>query len=453
MSTDYKTLKPEEITVDQRLQVRKALDKPTVEKYKDLYIERGHFMPITVGQVQGTGPIYLVDGFHRHAAVSQLPGRSLDCFVKAFDSFDDMFEEALKANMQHGLSLTEDERRDGILKVIQRHPEESQRQLADRCGCGRTTIQRYQNQLAQVGQFERPETVKGKDGKVRPATVPRKYEKPAIVLPPEPTEEDFNEPADYQPLADSASVTPREVKCPCCRKTATIMEANDHHSTWEPDSESFNPDIGIYEKWYCSEDCMERYKRATNIKGFGVGEELPDYGEDDEDEEEEAPEPETDQEDTIVTCQHCGKTTTLKDALDYQKSGWQPVDVFGDVTDPNHWCCSEECLAAEMGEPAVKPEKKRRAEAKPEPEPEPEKEAPADPAALHVPKCPFSKFHHPRLAKVSNNGYRVACPECDKEGRIVRTYVDKSWRKAYQAWGRYDNETKTLEELLEKADY
>ena len=233
------------------------------------------------------------------------------------------------------------------------------------------------------------------------------------------------------------------------------MEANDHHSTWEPDSESFNPDIGIYEKWYCSEDCMERYKRATNIKGFGVGEELPDYGEDDEDEEEEAPEPETDQEETIVTCKHCGKTTTLKEARDYKKSGWQPVDVFGDVTDPNHWCCSEECLAAEMGEPVVKPEKKHRAETKPEPEPkpEPEREAPADPAALHVPKCPFSKFHHPTLAKVSNNGYRVRCPECDKEGRIVRTYVEKSWRKAYQAWGRYDTATITLEELLEKADF
>lgn len=433
MSTDYKTLKPEEITVDQRLQVRKALDNPTVEKYKDLYSERGHFMPITVGQVQGTGPIYLVDGFHRHAAVSQLPGQSLDCFVKAFDSFDDMFEEALKANMKHGLSLTEDERRDGILKVIQRHPDESLRQLADRCGCGKTTIQRYQNQLSQVGQFERPETVKGKDGKVRPATVTRKYEKPAIIAPPEPIGEDFTQPAD------AASVTPREVKCPCCGKTATIMEANDHHSTWEPDSESFNPDIGIYEKWYCSEDCMERYKRATNIKGFGVGEELPDYGEDDEDEEEEeAPEPETDQEDSIVTCQHCGKTTTLKDALDYLKSGWQPLDGVGNVSES--WCCSEECLNAEMG-------------VEPKPEPEPEKEAPADPAALHVPQCPFSKFHHPKLEKVSNNGYRVRCPECDKEGRIVRTYVEKSWRKAHQAWGRYDNETKTLEELLEKADY
>ena len=452
MATEHKKLKPEEIIVDQRLQVRKALDAPTVERYAALIGDGEHLPWIDCGRLKDDGPIYLIDGFHRYAAYAQHPTRELDCLVKTFDSFDDMFEFALMCNMKHGLTLTEEERRDAIQKVIQRHPEESQRQLAWRCGCSKSVIGKYQNQLATRGQFERPEKVVGIDGKARPTTVTRKYEKPAIIAPPEPTEEDSNEPADYQPLADSASVTPRTVKCPCCGKTATILEANDHHSTWEPDSESFNLELGIYEKWYCSEDCMERYKRATNIKGFGVGEELPDYGEDDEDEEEEeAPEPETDQEDTIVTCQHCGKTTTLKDALDYQKSGWQPADVLSDVT--QNWCCSEECLAAEMGEPAVKPEKKRRAEAKPEPEPEPEKEAPVDPAALHVPQCPFSKFHHPKLEKVSNNGYRVRCPECDKEGRIVRTYVEKSWRKAHQAWGRYDNETKTLEELLEESDY
>lgn len=425
MSTTYKTLKPEEITVDQRLQVRKALDNPTVEKYKDLYIERGHFMPITVGQVQGTGPIYLVDGFHRHAAVSQLPGRSLDCFVKAFDSFDDMFEEALKANMQHGLSLTEDERRDGILKVIQRHPEESQRQLADRCGCGRTTIQRYQNQLAQVGQFERPETVKGKDGKVRPTTVARNYEKPAIIAPPEPIKEDSEEPFDFQPREDEEAPQTKTPVHFCAGGCGTPI--------WEEMKNT--PDCSYVEqggRWFCSEECAKAYVE-NNVES--------------------EPDPEPDQDEIIVTCKHCGKTTTLKDALDYQKSGWQPVDVLGDVTDPNHWCCSEECLAAELGEPAVKPEKKRRAEAKPEQEPEPEKEAPADPAALHVPQCPFSKFHHPKLEKVSNNGYRVRCPECEKEGRRVGTFVQKSWKKAHESWGRYDNETKTLEELLEESDY
>lgn len=435
MATTYKLLKLEEITVDQGLQVRKALDAPTVERYAAMIGEGAKFPPLICGWVHEQGPIYLIDGFHRHAAYSQIPqlsGRAQDCFVKNYNSFDDMFEDALLCNMKHGLNLTEEERRDAIMKVIQRHPDESLRQLADRCGCSKSVISKYMNQLSTRGHLERPEKVKGKDGKEYPTTVTRKYEKPAIIAPPEPTGEDFTQPAD------AASVTPREVKCPCCGKTATIMEANDHHSTWEPDSESFNPDIGIYEKWYCSEDCMERYKRATNIKGFGVGEELPDYGEDDEDEEEEAPEPETDQEETIVTCQHCGKTTTLKDACDYQKSGWQPLDGVGNVSES--WCCSEECLNAEMG-------------VEPKPEPEPEKDIPLDRASLNIPKCPFSKFHRPKLQKVSNNGYRVKCPECEKEGRRVGTFVEKSWKKAYESWGRYDTATRTLEELLEESDY
>ena len=332
MTTTYKLLKLEEITVDQSLQVRKTLDAPTVERYAAQIGEGAKFPPLTCGWVKGEGPIYLIDGFHRHAAYSRLPqlsGRAQDCFVKTYDSFDDMFEDALQCNMKHGLNLTEEERRDAIIKVIQRHPEESQRQLADRCGCARSTIQKYQNQVAERGHLERPEKVTGKDGKEYPTTVTRKYEKPAIIQ--EPTAEDFDEPAD------SASVTPRTVKCPRCGKTATIMEANDHHSTWEPDSESFNPDIGIYEKWYCSEDCMERYKRATNIKGFGVGEELPDYGEDDEEDEAliTAQKPKT--------CRHfcaggCGTPIydELKDAPDstyfrLQKNGM------------TLWFCSEDC--------------------------------------------------------------------------------------------------------------
>lgn len=353
MSTTYKMLKLDEITVDQGLQVRKTLDEPTVERYTAMIGEGAKFPPLTCGWVHEQGPIYLIDGFHRHAAYSRLPqlsGRAQDCFVKNYDSFEDMFEDALLCNMKHGLTLTEEERRDAIVKVIQRHPEESQRQLADRCGCSKSVIGKYQNQLATRGQFERPETVKGKDGKVRPTTVARKAEKPAIIAPPEPTGEDSEEPFDFQPREDEEAPQPKTPVHFCAGGCGTPI--------WEEMKNT--PDCSYVEqggRWFCSEECAKAYLE-------------------------------------------------------------------------NH--------------------------VESEPEPEPEKEAPADPAALHVPQCPFSKFHHPKLEKVSNrdwNGYRVRCPECEKEGRIVRTYVDKSWRKAYQAWGRYDTATRTLEELLEESDY
>ena len=417
MSTTYKRLKLDEITIDQSLQVRKALDEPTVERYATLIGEGAKFPPLTCGWVHEQGPIYLIDGFHRAMAYSQLPqlaGRTQDCFVKDYNSFDDMFEDALLCNMKHGLTLTEEERRDAIMKVIQRHPAESLRQLADRCGCGKTTIQRYQNQLSQVGQFERPETVKGKDGKVRPTTVTRKYEKPAIIAPPKPIEEDIEEPFDFQPREDEETPQPKTPVHFCAGGCGTPI--------WEEMKTS--PDCSYVEqdgRWFCSEECAQAYM---------------------ENDAESEPDPETAQEETIVTCKHCGKTTTRKDALDYLKSGWQPVDVLGDVTDPNHWCCSEECLNAEIG-----------VEPKPELEPESDDCMTMDAAALHVPKCPFSKFHRPKLQKVSNNGYRVKCPECEKEGRRVGTFVQKSWKKAYESWGRYDTATRTLEELLEEGDY
>lgn len=417
-SVNLLTIGVDEIIVKPELQVRKGLNARTVEEYTEMTREHGIFPTLRVGQLMDDydkpPKLYLIDGFHRLAAFKAAGCETAAVYVDYYDSFDEMYEDALAHNLEHGLNLTDEERRDAIQKIIKRHPDESIREIADRCGCTKSTVQRYMAQLSQVGHLDRPEKVKGKDGKEYPTTVARK-----VAAEPDEEKQTQKDPVHF-----------------CAGGCGTPI--------WE-EMKNAN-DCAYVErdgKWYCSEECASD----------PTDEDVPEGDEDEVSLEcngsEMAPPPPSDL--TVVTCQHCGKTTTLKDALDYQKSGWQPCDVLGDVT--NHWCCSEECLAAEMGEPAVKPEKKRRAEAKPEPEPEPEKEAPADPAALHVPKCPFSKFHHPRLAKVSNNGYRVACPECDKEGRIVRTYVDKSWRKAYQAWGRYDNETKTLEELLEKADY
>ncbi|MBR0193381.1 MAG: hypothetical protein IJQ31_15075 [Thermoguttaceae bacterium] len=464
MATEHKKLKPEEIIVDQRLQVRKALDAPTVERYATL-IGDGEKMPwIDCGRLKDDDPIYLIDGFHRYAAYAQHPTRELDCLVKTFNSFDEMFECALMCNMKHGLTLTEEERRDAIQKVIQLHPEESQRQLAWRCGCSKSVIGKYQNQLATRGQFERPEKVVGIDGKARPTTVTRKYENPAIIAPPEPIEEDSEEPFDFQPREDEEAPQTKTPVHFCAGGCGTPI--------WEEMKNT--PDCSYVEqggRWFCSEECAKAYvennvesepepepedesnavkcSRCGKTADFNFAMDFTKSGWRSQDAYYEKwlcpdcktkaeAKPEPDQEETIVTCKHCGKTTTLKDALDYQKSGWQPVDVFGDVT--QNWCCSEECLNAEMG-------------VEPKPEPEPEKDIPLDRAALHVPKCPFSKFHRPKLQKVSNNGYRVKCPECEKEGRRVGTFVEKSWKKAYQSWGRYDIKTKTLEELLEESDY
>lgn len=73
-----------------------------------------------------------------------------------------------------------------------------------------------------------------------------------------------------------------------------------------------------------------------------------------------------------------------------------------------------------------------------------------DPAALAVPACPFDPTHRPRLGRVSNNGYAVRCWECEKEGRIVRTYTQRTWKKAYKDWGFYSDEVRPLEALLDQ---
>lgn len=164
------TVTIDEITVDQELQVRQSLHDEKVEEYAQRMKDGAHFPPIYCGTFGGT--VYVVDGFHRLAAYKACGINNIEVRIQAFFTRNDMYEYAFRANNIHGINLTDEEIREGIIRIIKMHPEESQRKLAERCGCGRTTIQRYQNQLAQVGQFERPEKTIGKDGKERPATRP-----------------------------------------------------------------------------------------------------------------------------------------------------------------------------------------------------------------------------------------------------------------------------------------
>lgn len=418
-SVNLLTIGVDEIIVKPELQVRKGLNARTVEEYTEMTREHGIFPTLRVGQLMDDydkpPKLYLIDGFHRLAAFKAAGCETAAVYVDYYDSFDEMYEDALAHNLEHGLNLTDEERRDAIQKIIKRHPDESIREIADRCGCTKSTVQRYMAQLSQVGHLDRPEKVKGKDGKEYPTTVARK-----VAAEPDEEKQTQKDPVHF-----------------CAGGCGTPI--------WE-EMKNAN-DCAYVErdgKWYCSEECASD----------PTDEDVPEGDEDEVSLEcngsEMAPPPPSDL--TVVTCQHCGKTTTLKDALDYQKSGWQPTDM-----DFTRWFCSEDCMNAALGESEPEPE------TEPEIFPAHESVGPLlhdfanpdelDPAALAVPACPFDPTHRPRLGRVSNNGYNVRCWECDKEGRLVHTYTERTWKKAYKAWGFYSDEVRPLEDLLENRDY
>ena len=162
------------IVVDLRLQVRQSLNAEKVEEYAQRMKDGAHFPPIHCGYVDGEDTLYVVDGFHRLAACKACGMCDVEVIIQAFTSRDDMYEYAFHANNIHGINLTDEEIREGIIRIIKMHPEESTRKLAERCGCSNATVHRYVHQLLQVKQLERPEKTIGKDGKERPSTRPAK---------------------------------------------------------------------------------------------------------------------------------------------------------------------------------------------------------------------------------------------------------------------------------------
>lgn len=164
-----------ELVLDPELQPRETLRKEKVEEYAQRMKDGACFPPIQCGRLKGEGrTLYLLDGFHRVEAIKSLGTLITPGTVEEYETRGEMFEYAFRANNIHGINLTEEEVRDGIIRIIKMHPEESLRKLAERCGCSHTTIKRYQNQVEQVLHLTRPEKTIGKDGKEYPASRPAK---------------------------------------------------------------------------------------------------------------------------------------------------------------------------------------------------------------------------------------------------------------------------------------
>lgn len=228
-----------ELTLDPELQPRQSLHEGKVEEYAQRMKDGANFPPIQCGRLkEGDGSVYLLDGFHRVEALQRAGFNWSLATIDEYETRDEMFECAFRVNNTHGINLTDDEIREGIIRIIKMHPEESERQLADRCGCSKTTIHRYINQLVQVDQFNRPEKTIGKDGKERPSAMPPKQ-------------------PDY-------------TLCPQCGTPIwPENKGNQDYTYTERDGQ-----------WFCSPECADEYEQerlSDEAEALtGIPDELPD---------------------------------------------------------------------------------------------------------------------------------------------------------------------------------
>lgn len=94
---------------DQKFQVRRKLDQPTVNRYVDVLKAGGSMPPIQVVFINDA-PV-LIDGWHRVAAMDQLGRPEVEAVVLEATE-KEAYWLAAKANMEHGLPLKSGEQRE-----------------------------------------------------------------------------------------------------------------------------------------------------------------------------------------------------------------------------------------------------------------------------------------------------------------------------------------------------
>ena len=230
-----------ELVLDPELQPRETLRKEKVEEYAQRMKDGACFPPIQCGRLKGEGrTLYLLDGFHRVEAIKSLGTLITPGAVEEYETRGEMFEYAFRANNIHGINLTDEEIREGIIRIIKMHPEESSRKIADRCGCSHTTIQTYVRELESTFQLNRPEKIIGKDGRERPA------------------------------MSAAPTVQTDYILCPQCATPCYPENLEAPESTWVQD------EIG---KWFCSPECLKDFHEKQLSEAAeamtGIPDELP----------------------------------------------------------------------------------------------------------------------------------------------------------------------------------
>jgi len=163
----------DDITVEKSLQVRARLDKATLDDYQ-LAIQADDTFPPVILFDDGTA-LRLADGFHRLAASRRLGCLEIEATVLK-GSRGDALRYALTANNRHGLRMTNADKRRAVRLAYELMLESDERwsasDVADMTGVSQPTVSKVREEMEGEGSSF-PETVTGKDGRVRKAKAPR----------------------------------------------------------------------------------------------------------------------------------------------------------------------------------------------------------------------------------------------------------------------------------------
>jgi hypothetical protein len=152
------TLTTDNILASAATQVRKKLDKNTIDEYTEALKNGAQFPPLVVFAEKDSERYILADGFHRHHAY--VNAEIAECKVEVHEgSLHDALLWALGCNDEHGLRRTNADKRNAV-EVALKDAEISKLeliQIADICRVTDRTVRRIRDNLdLEVGKRTKP---------------------------------------------------------------------------------------------------------------------------------------------------------------------------------------------------------------------------------------------------------------------------------------------------------
>lgn len=145
------------------------------EHVKMLAEASGPLPPITVH----APTMRVIDGVHRVRAarlksLSEIQARMLNCDEQS------AFILAVRANINHGLPLSKDDRTTAAIRIIASHPDWSDRAVAAVTGLSDKTVSRIRVHSVSAGA--QPSIRRGRDGRLRPLDTTEKRQQAAVMI-------------------------------------------------------------------------------------------------------------------------------------------------------------------------------------------------------------------------------------------------------------------------------
>lgn len=179
--TEEKTVPVEDIILDERLQARAEIHTEAVTEYAEAYRTGAKLPPLDVYRV--SGKLYLVDGFHRIAAVRVAGQTFARVRVVGDGTIDDAVWHATAVNATHGLRRSNADKRRAVLLALRSGigAEQSSRVIAEHVGVSDFLVREVRNEVERpaksqekVDDVRDSRTRTDSAGRQQPARKPRR---------------------------------------------------------------------------------------------------------------------------------------------------------------------------------------------------------------------------------------------------------------------------------------